>query len=145
MMLNKSFFLIRENRKDPYTCINVLLLNSNFCINTVMILSFRTDRSGQTVQTQIRQSDQGLYFLQFRLHLLDALLYSKASLFNFRVTTANFLGVRIFRSFTVNINFCINTCLHSCVNALLNWKLVQSVKSMFKPFEFTCCLKMVFT
>ena len=71
-----------------------------------MILSFMTDRSGQTVETQIRlpleeQSDQGLHCLQFRLHLLDALLYSKASLFNFRVITANFLGVQIFRSFTV--------------------------------------------
>ena len=37
------------------------------------------DRSGQTVQTQIRlfleeQSDQGLHYLQFPLHLLDALL-----------------------------------------------------------------------
>ena len=40
---------------------------------TVMTLSFRTDRSGQTVQTQIRllleeQSDQGLYCLFFHLH-----------------------------------------------------------------------------
>ena len=34
-----------------------------FCVTTVMILSFRTDRSGQTVKTQIwlleEQSDQG--------------------------------------------------------------------------------------
>ena len=43
-------------------------------------LSFRTDRPGQTVQTQVRllleveQSDQGLHTLQFRLHLLDILL-----------------------------------------------------------------------
>ena len=41
---------------------------------TVMILNFRTDRSGQTVQTQIRllleeQSDQGLHCLLFHLHL----------------------------------------------------------------------------
>ena len=48
-------------------------------INAVMFLSFRTDWSGQTVQTQIRllleeQSDQGLHSLQFWLHLLDALL-----------------------------------------------------------------------
>ena len=46
-------------------------------ILTVMFLSFQTDRSGQTVQTQIRlllESDQGLHCLQFRLHLLDALL-----------------------------------------------------------------------
>ena len=45
----------------------------------VIFLSIRTDRSGQTVQTQIRlllqeQSDQGLHCLQFPLHLLDALL-----------------------------------------------------------------------
>ena len=44
-------------------------------IDTVMILSFRTDRSGQTVQIQIRllleeQSDQGLHCLQFWLHPL---------------------------------------------------------------------------
>ena len=46
---------------------------------TVMILSFRTDRPGQTVQTQIRllleeQSDQGLHCLPFRLHRLDSLV-----------------------------------------------------------------------
>ena len=46
---------------------------------TVMILSFWTDKPGQTVQTQIRllleeQSDQGLHCLQFPLHLLDAVL-----------------------------------------------------------------------
>ena len=54
------------------------------CI-TVMILSFWTDRPGQTVQTQIReeQSDQILHCLQFHLHLLEALLYGKASLFEF--------------------------------------------------------------
>ena len=47
--------------------------------STVMILSFRTDRPGQTVQTQIRllleeQSEQGVHCLQFPLHLLAALL-----------------------------------------------------------------------
>ena len=52
-------------------------------IYTVMILSFRTDRSGQTVQTQIRlllekqsdqgQSDQGLHCLLFHSHFLDGL------------------------------------------------------------------------
>ena len=49
-------------------------------ILTVMSLSFRTDRPGQTVQTQIRllleeQSDQGLHCLPFRLHRLDLVLY----------------------------------------------------------------------
>ena len=43
---------------------------------TVMILCFRTDGSGQTVQTQIRmlleeQSDQGLHCLLFHLRLFD--------------------------------------------------------------------------
>ena len=55
------------------------------------ILSFRTDRPGQTVQTQIRVlleeqsdlTDQGLHCLQLRLHLLEALLYDKASLFKY--------------------------------------------------------------
>ena len=41
-----------------------------------MIQSFRTDQSGQTVQTQIRlileeQSDQGLHCLLLHLHLSD--------------------------------------------------------------------------
>ena len=50
----------------------------------VMILTFRTDMPGQTVQTQIRllleeQSDQGLHFLPFRLHCLDSLLYGRAT------------------------------------------------------------------
>ena len=44
--------------------------------HTVLIQSFQTDRSGQTVQTQIRlllgeQSDQGLHCLLFHLHLFD--------------------------------------------------------------------------
>ena len=50
----------------------------------VMILSFRTDMPGKTVQTQIRllleeQSDQGLHCLPFRLHRLDSLLYGRAT------------------------------------------------------------------
>ena len=48
-----------------------------------MILRFRTDMPGQTVQTQIRlleeQSDQGLPCLPFRLHRLDSLLYDRAT------------------------------------------------------------------
>ena len=53
-------------------------------MTTLVILSFPTDRPGQTLQTQIRllleeQSDLGLHCLPFRLHLLDALLYGKAT------------------------------------------------------------------
>ena len=41
--------------------------------NTIMTLSFWTNRSGQTVQTQIRLllEDQGLHCLLFHLHLFD--------------------------------------------------------------------------
>ena len=58
------------------------------CIITVMIISFRTDWSGQTVQTQIRllldeQSDQGLHCLPFCLHRLDALHCVSTSLYEF--------------------------------------------------------------
>ena len=53
-----------------------------------VILSFQTDWSGQIVQTQIRllleeQSDQGLHYLQYCLHLLDALRYGKKTFFEF--------------------------------------------------------------
>ena len=55
---------------------------------TIMILSFLTDRSGQTVHTQIRlllkeQSDQGLHCLSFYLQILDKFLYGKTTLFEY--------------------------------------------------------------
>ena len=58
----------------------------NITAFTVMSQSFRTDKSWQTVQTQIRllleeQSDQGLHCLQGSLHLLGALLFGKAIFF----------------------------------------------------------------
>ena len=54
----------------------------------VMTLSFRTDRYGQTVQTQIRllleeQSDQGLHCLLFHLHHFEKIPSGLASLFEF--------------------------------------------------------------
>ena len=53
-----------------------------FTFNTVIILNIGTDRSEQTVQTQIRlllkeQSDQGLLCLVFCLHLLNTILHCK--------------------------------------------------------------------
>ena len=53
---------------------------------TVIILNIGTDRSEQTVQTQIRlllmeQSDQGLFCLLFCLHLLNTILHCKIQLF----------------------------------------------------------------
>ena len=56
--------------------------------NTVMILNFRTDRSGQTVQTLIRlllqeQSNQGLHYLLFHLRVFDKIISGLAFLFEF--------------------------------------------------------------
>ena len=63
-------------------------LGKLFPKSTVMILIFRTYRSVQTVQTQIRllpeeQSDQGLHCLLFNLHLCDNIPKVLASLFEF--------------------------------------------------------------
>ena len=62
--------------------------------DTVMTLSLRTDRSGQTVQTQIRllleeQSDQGLHCLLFHLHLFDKIPKGLASFLEFLVDYSN--------------------------------------------------------
>ena len=68
---------------------------------TVMILSLRTDRPGQTVQTQIRLL---LVYTVCNFGCIFWVHYSsvKPSCLNFRVITANVLGVRIFRKFTVS-------------------------------------------
>ena len=55
-------------------------------VSTVIILNIGTDRSEQTVQTQIRlllmeQSDQGLLCLLFCWHLLNTILHCKIQLF----------------------------------------------------------------
>ena len=73
---------------------------------TVIILNIGTDRSEQTVQTQIRlllmeQSDQGLLCLLFCLHLLNTTLHCKIQLFQFRTIMVIISGVPIFRIFTV--------------------------------------------
>ena len=56
--------------------------------HTVMTLSFQTDRTWQTVQTQIRllleeQSDQGLHCLLFHLYLFDEIPKGLASFLEF--------------------------------------------------------------
>ena len=72
---------------------------------TAMILHFRTDRSGQTVQIQIRllleeQSDQGLHYLLFHLHVFDKIPSGLASLFEFKVNYSKVSCVQKFRNFT---------------------------------------------
>ena len=96
-----SFVRRLGHEKISTAILSLPLIQEEHLSVTVMVLSFRTDRSGQTVQTQIRllpeeQSDLGLHCLRFWLHLLGA-ASKKPSCSNFRVITANFLGVRIFR------------------------------------------------
>ena len=78
-----------------------------------MILSFWTDRSGQSVQTKIRLLLVYLNCLQFHLHLLEALLYVKPRCLNFRVITANFSDAQIFKIFTVPyvLSYVLQCCL----------------------------------
>ena len=83
-----------------------IVLHCSSVCSTVIFLSFRTDRSGQTVQTQIRllleeQSDQGLHCLLFHLHLLEAFLCCKANLFEFEGGCSHIFGVRKFGTSTV--------------------------------------------
>ena len=66
-----------------------------------MILSFRTDKSGQTVLKE--QSDQALHCLPFLGHHLDTVLHSKTTWYKFKDSYSNFTGVQIFRIFTVLI------------------------------------------
>ena len=68
--------------------IHVCPKTSNQYCTYGMILSFRTDKSEQTVQTQIRllleeQSDQGLHCLLFHWHLLDEIPLGLALLSEF--------------------------------------------------------------
>ena len=68
-----------------------------------MILSLRTDRPGQTVQTQI--SLIRVYTVCHSVCIIWTHYYMvEPHSSNFRVITTNFLGVRIFRKFTVNMN-----------------------------------------
>ena len=73
-------------------------------IGTVMILIFRTDRSGQTVQTQIRLllAESLLFAIPFASFQQNTLRFGLFLCLNFRLITAKFSGVRKFRSFTVN-------------------------------------------
>ena len=77
---------------------NVLHLSDR---TTVMVLSFWTDRPGQTVQTQ-RSSLIWVYTVCHSVCIVwthYSMVEPHSS--NFRVITTNFLGVRIFRKFTV--------------------------------------------
>ena len=81
-MLNKVYLICCVNSDCPMQPLRFSIYA------TVMAQSFRTDRSGQTVQTQIRlllreQSDQGLHCLLFHLYLLNKIFYGLVSVFEF--------------------------------------------------------------
>ena len=76
-------------------------------ICTIMILSFWTDMLGQTVQTQIRLLLRSSLIKVYTVCHSVCIFWTQYSMVesqssNFRVITANFLGVRIFRKFTVH-------------------------------------------
>ena len=89
-------------------------LNTKFWC-TVMNLSFWTDRSGQTVQIQIRllleeQSDQGLRCSVFYLHHFDKIPKVWLLCLKFRSITGKIFGVPNFRNFSKNHRVCLNFC-----------------------------------
>ena len=73
-------------------------------LDTVKILSFRTDMFGQIVQTQIRllleQSDQVYTVCHSSCIFWPHYSMVEPHSSNFRVITTNFFGVRIFRKFS---------------------------------------------
>ena len=87
--------ILKKNQFDFPVLSGILLLKKILFIQlcysndpTVMILNFLTERSGQTVQTQIRllleeQPDQGPHYLLFHLHVFDKIPSGLASLFEF--------------------------------------------------------------
>ena len=93
------FFIIASQGYKFHCVSNVRILSGLMCplvcsvgvinfgrVDTVIILYIGTDRSEQTVETQIRlllmeQSDQGLLCLLFCLHLLNTILHCKIQLF----------------------------------------------------------------
>ena len=78
--------LVSNARLTALGCLERYSVHEAILYGTVIILNIGTDRSEQTVQTQIRlllmeQSDQGLLCLLFCLHLLNTILHCKIQLF----------------------------------------------------------------
>ena len=67
-----QYFVIKIYTLCTHYCLGESVIQSKKNVFTIMILSFQTDRAGQTVQTQIRLLlYQGLHCLLFHWHLLD--------------------------------------------------------------------------
>ena len=110
---------------------------------TVIFLSFRTDRPGQTVQRSslIRVYTVCNSLCIFWMHYSK----EKPSCSTFRVITTNFLGVRIFRKFMVyyittdynaNGGLLLMLCIHVCV--VRNKKsCLTNILSILQPLQLT--------
>ena len=108
---------------------------------TVMVPSFLTNRFGQTVLKE--QSDQDRHCLQFHLHLLDALLYGKATLFKCYGDYRKFLGVQIFRIFVILFerNSINDICIHEMVKERVLCQLNHvNLNGLYKVY--TCGLSL---
>ena len=109
-----------------------------------MILNFPTDRSGQTVQTQIRllleeQSDQGLHCLLFHLHVFDKIPSVLASLFEFQVNNSKVSCVRKFRMFTVlTLSVTLGSLLSCCI-CIFSMCMMDSFLCIVICKSLTCC------
>ena len=132
-----------------------------------MILSFRTDMPGQTVQTQIRLSSLIRVYTVCQSFCIVWTHYSMVEphCSNFKVITTNNLGVRIFRKFTANrVTVClrfhwlynVRTQMHTfkpihpyfmhtkiSYHLFLKWFLCRNLlpwRKMVLSFNITICL-----
>ena len=93
-----------DNYSDILTyCIFIKLL-FRFCNGTKFSDKQVWANSVDPDQILEEQSDQGLHCLPFPVHLLDLLLYGRATSFKLWRIKANFLGLRKYRNFTVYQN-----------------------------------------
>ena len=115
-LLKENCIQVRDSRSANYQKPQV----SDFG-TTLIFLSFRTDRSGQTVQTQIRLRSS-LVRVYTVCHSV-CIVWTHYSMVephssNFRVITTKFLGVRIFRKFTVLVASSRNSVLTTALLAV---------------------------
>ena len=103
-----------------------------------MILSFRTDMPWQTVQTQIRLFLIRVYTVCHSVCIIwthYSMVEPHSS--NFRVITTNFLGVRIFRKFSV---VSVYTISHSICIFWTHYCTVKPLSFLGQEKQFWGCL-----
>ena len=120
----------RVHGQEIHSCIRYVKIL--FSISTVIVLSFWTDRPGQTVQTQ--RSSLIRVWICTVCHSVG-IVWTHYSMVephssNFRVITTNFWGVRIFRKFTV----CCGYCHRATDNFSGSW-VFHSIKFNWGKFD----------